>query len=111
VNTAETNIQTLQQAMTDSVKLVKLHVDLIREEAKSMGNLASMTVTFWLLVNVVAVPAFLLLLLGLNHFLQDVTKLATWQSELIVAAVFLGLCAGAVLYARTQFLKLKEGLV
>lgn len=111
MNTIETKVQTVQRAINDCIKLMRLHLELIREEAKSVGSIASMTITFWFLIAIVAIPSFLMLLFGLNHWLQNVTPLSTWQTEIIVGGTFLILCVGAAGFARAQLLKFKEGLL
>lgn len=111
MTTIETKVQTVQRALNDCVKLMKLNLELVREEAKAVGSMASMTITFWFLVAIIAIPSFLMVLFGLNHWLQDATQLSTWQSEVLVGSAFLILCVGTAGYLRAQLLKLKEGLL
>lgn len=111
MNTVDTNLKAARMVVSDSLRLVKLNVELARQEAKTGIQLASLTVSSWFVVAIVAIPAILVLMLSIAHLLQDETSLNGWKSEMIVAVLFLTLCVVTMTFTRSRLLKFKEDLL
>lgn len=101
-------IAILNSALGDASKLLNLHVELLRAEAKKGAVFTKRIAILGFLLILGLIPTLVLFAFGLSDLLRATTQMQEWQCKLVVAAICFSCCATLAYNARSQLLQLQD---
>lgn len=101
-------IAVLNGAIADASKLLNLHLELLRAEAKKNAGYTKRIAILAFLMILGLIPALILLALGVSDLLHSSTQMTDWQCKIIVSFVCFGGCTVLAYYARAQINQLQD---